>query len=62
MIKDVAMRFIERVPPGGKMVRVLQWRKLVKVGPGNNWRWEWSDWSDVPLEVPSQTVTGRLHR
>ena len=46
MIRDIELRFVEQ---GGS--RVLQWRKLIKQGPGNNWAWEWTEWADVPLEA-----------
>lgn len=62
MIKDIELRFVERGVPApefgegvGKMVRVLQWRKLVEhreLGgygkSGGIWD-EWAEWSDVPL-------------
>jgi hypothetical protein len=51
--RDVELRFVERpveIEFGAvRQVRFLQWRKLVRNGPENNWAWGWTDWTDVPM-------------
>jgi hypothetical protein len=67
-IKDVELRFVSRGVPApefgehvGKMVRVLQWRKLMQRQWSETWVHEgsefpksgiadeWTEWADVPL-------------
>jgi hypothetical protein len=59
MIRDIELRFKIRMTPTGEThnesivlrpEKILQWRKLVRNGPENNWAWSWELWSDVPME------------
>ena len=61
-IKDIELRFVARSVPAPqfgegvvKMVRVLQWRKLIErrdlggYGPCGVWG-QWAEWFDVPFD------------
>lgn len=55
-LEDVELRFIERSVPApefgpgiGKLIRVLQWRKLQRQESMSGNHATWTEWEDVPL-------------